>query len=50
MASMSNTKYMSVLVRKKGLALTFTGSTEAQFTQKMLNITITESIKYKLIK
>ena len=29
MASMSNTKDMSVLVRKKGFALTFTGSNEA---------------------
>ena len=30
MASMSNTKNIRVLVRKKGLALTFTGSNEAQ--------------------
>ena len=30
MASKSNTKDMSVSVRKKGLALTFTGSNEAQ--------------------
>ena len=29
-AIMSNTTYMSVFVRKKGLALTFTGSNEAQ--------------------
>ena len=29
-ASMSNTKDMSVSVRKKGLSLTFTGSKEAQ--------------------
>ena len=32
MASLSNTKDTSVLVRKKGLALTFTGSNEPQFT------------------
>ena len=32
MASMSNTKDISVLVRKMSLALTFTGSNEAQFS------------------
>ena len=31
MASMLNTKDMSVLVRKKGLAITFSGSNEAQY-------------------
>ena len=30
-ASMSNTKEMNVLVRKKGLANAFTGSNEAQY-------------------
>ena len=34
MASMSNMKDMTILVRKKGLALTFTGSNEAQYSIK----------------
>ena len=33
MASMSNTKDISVLLRKKGLAPTYTGSNEAQYTR-----------------
>ena len=33
--SMSNTKDLSVSVRKEGLALTFTGSNEAQFMEEV---------------
>ena len=39
MASMINTKDMSILVRKKGLALTVTGSNEAQYIyEDVLNL------------